>query len=315
MKCSIHSIVGSVMLCVALLSPLSASAETVSQKQASKIAETFFNAAYGQYVSAPKLYWNGRQLTTDRLFSPFYVYNHPKGGFVIIAADNKAFPILGYSKSVNFSRDKLRDDEYALLQKYAREVEMIRYDSRTPSRAIDAWRNIAAYIANTLDNPYSSPEYRALTDEDKEDLETIDRRNGWIMFPSAVEFEIYDPDLYRDYTLDDVLSEQEDVPFKFFEDFLTEIRNEELSRAAAIEEILAPTKPVVKYLGGAHFEIYIPENVRMMRVYDMNGARKIEKTYSESNTINADLSNMVPGFYVAMILSEQGHIYGLKLYR
>lgn len=315
MKCSIHSIVGSVMLCMALLSPLSASAETVSQKQASKIAETFFNAAYGQYVSTPKLYWNGRQLTTDRLFSPFYVYNHPKGGFVIIAADNKAFPILGYSKSVNFSREKLGDDEYTLLQKYAREVELIRYDSRTPSRAIDAWGNIAAYIANTLENPYSSPEYRALTDEDKEDLETIDRRNGWIMFPSAVEFEIYDPDLYRDYTLDDVLSEQEDVPFKFFEDFLTEIRNEELSRAAAIEEILAPTKPVVKYLGGAHFEIYIPENVRMMRVYDMNGARKIEKTYSESNTINADLSNMVPGFYVAMILSEQGHIYGLKLYR
>jgi hypothetical protein len=215
---------------MALLSPLSASAETVSQKQASKIAETFFNAAYGQYVSTPKLYWNGRQLTTDRLFSPFYVYNHPKGGFVIIAADNKAFPILGYSKSVNFSREKLGDDEYTLLQKYAREVEMIRYDSRTPSRAIDAWGNIAAYIANTLENPYSSPEYRALTDEDKEDLETIDRRNGWIMFPSAVEFEIYDPDLYRDYTLDDVLSEQEDVPFKFFEDFLTEIRNDKTCR-------------------------------------------------------------------------------------
>ena len=53
----------------------------------------------------------------------------------------------------------------------------------------------------------------------------------------------------------------------------------------------------------------------MMRIYDMSGARKIEKYYSESNTINADLSTMVPGFYVAMILSEEGRIYGLKLYR
>ena len=37
-----------------------AMAETVSQKHASKIAETFFNTAYGIHVAAPKLAWNGR---------------------------------------------------------------------------------------------------------------------------------------------------------------------------------------------------------------------------------------------------------------
>ena len=43
----------------------------VSEKHASKIAETFFNTAYGIHVAAPKLAWNGRQLTTDRLFTLF----------------------------------------------------------------------------------------------------------------------------------------------------------------------------------------------------------------------------------------------------
>ncbi len=308
-------IVGKILagVAVAVSGILPAVAETVSQKQASKIAETFFNAAYGQFMSKPKLIWNGRQLTTDRLFSPFYIYNHPKGGFVIISADSKAFPVIGYSRTNSFSRDRLSDDENELLRQYAREVEMIRYDSRTPSRAIDAWTHLPAYIDNVLNNPYNTPEYRALTDEQKEHLETIDRRNGWIMLPSAVEFDIYNPELYRDYTLDDVTAE--DVPFSFFEEFLREIREEELTRAAALDEILSPTRPVVKMLGGAHFEIYIPENVRMMRVYDLNGSKKIEKYLTDSNTVNVDLSSMPPGFYVAMILGEDGKVYGLKLYR
>jgi hypothetical protein len=60
--------------------------ETVSQKQASYIAQQFFNAAHRQVMAKPKLVYNGKRLTTDHLFSPFYVYNHSTGGFVIISA-------------------------------------------------------------------------------------------------------------------------------------------------------------------------------------------------------------------------------------
>ena len=61
----------SLFACVAV--PAAAHAETVSRKEANSIAGTFFNAAYGEVTAPPQMVWNGRQLTTDRLFSPIYV--------------------------------------------------------------------------------------------------------------------------------------------------------------------------------------------------------------------------------------------------
>lgn len=291
-----------------------ARAETVSQKQASKIAETFFNTAHGIYVAAPKMVWNGRQLTTDRLFSPFYIYNHPKGGFVIVAADTKAFPIIGYSKTGKFDRASMTDEEKDLLTQYAREIELIRYDSRQPERAMEGWRNLPLYINKVLHNPYDTPEYESLTDERREAIEAIDRRNSSVMLPSAVEFQIYNPENYRGYTLDDVTAEEE-IPFTFYEDFLAEMAREEETRAALLDEILSPTKPVVEMLGGAHFHIRFPKPVRMSVVYSLQGTRLSEKTYSSSDTINLDLSAQPSGFYVVLALGEDGEIYGFKLYR
>ena len=294
-----------------------APAEIVSLKHAAHLAEVFFNAAYGQKMAKPKLVWNGRQLTTDRLFSPFYVYNHPKGGFVIMAADNKAFPILAYSITQHFKREQLGEIENDLLKKYAREIELVRYDTRDTPRAVEAWRDIPGYVTRMLSNPYSTPEYDALTPDDKEAIEEIDRRNGWIAMPGALEYEIYNPRDYRDITLDDVTAEQQEeyVPFSFFEEFIKEIREEELAREGALEEILAPTRPVVESLGGAHFSIRFPETLRMMRVYSLDGARKIEKYYKDSDTVNVDLSALPPGFYAAMFLTDAGKVYGVKLYR
>lgn len=291
-----------------------ASAEIVSQKQASKIAETFFNAAYGQYMSSPKMVWNGRQLTTDRLFAPFYIYNHPAGGFVIIAADNKAFPILGYSRTGRFDRGKLNDDEKALLSQYAHEVELIRYDERVPSSAIAAWQNIPLYINKVLNNPYDSPEYSSLSDEAKDNIEAIDRRNNSIMMPSAVEFEIYNPANYRNYTLDDITDDEEYIPFSLFEDFIRETRAEEESRQAALEEILNPSKPVVSILGGAHYSVRFPSDIRLARIYSIQGARQQER-YFNTDVINLDLSALPAGYYVLLALDENGQVFGIKLPR
>ncbi|MDE6231149.1 MAG: Spi family protease inhibitor [Muribaculaceae bacterium] len=297
---------------------LFADAENVSQKQAAGIAATFFNAAYGEHVAAPKLHWNGRQLTTNRLFAPFYVYNHPKGGFVIISADSKAFPVLGYGLKGRFDKDKLGADEKKLLTQYAREIELIRYDSRTPDRAIEAWQKMPQAIYAFLNNPYSTPEFEALTDEQQEFIELIDRRNGWIMIPSAVEFPVYDPERFRDYVLEDVLGnemEAEDVPFEFYNSFISELEEEERMKAAALEELINPTRPVVKYLGGAHYSISFPENVRMVRVYGMEGTWKLERYSEGTPLLSLDLSSLGSGFYAVMVLTEGGKVYGLKLSR
>lgn len=303
-------------IAVVAVGAFGADAETVTQKQASQIAETFFNAAYGEYTPKPKYVWNGRQLTTDRLFSPFYIYNSPRGGFVIVAADTKAFPILGYSKTTKFERDKLTDAENELLKTYAHEVELIRYDDRQPERAIEGWRNMSLYINRMLNSPYDTPEFAGLSDDEKDRIEAIDRRNSAVMLPSAVEFKIYNPDRYRDITLDDVTAEaDEDIPFKFYEDFLSDIAEEERTRAAALDEIISPTKPVVSFLGGAHYSIYYPVNIKMIVIYSLEGRRMMEKYYKNTNTVNLDLSSLPQGFYALMALGDNGEVFGYKIYR
>lgn len=131
-------------------------AETVSQRDAKRIAAKFFNAACGQVMAEPRFVYNGKKLTTDRLFSPFYVYNCPAGGFVIISAENKAFPILGYSLTESFDPEHIGESTTALLKLYASHIENIRYDSQVPVEAIAAWQNIPEYIYAILTASYDA---------------------------------------------------------------------------------------------------------------------------------------------------------------
>lgn len=288
-------------------------AETVTRKEANSLAQMFFNAAYGEVTAPPQMVWNGRQLTTDRLFSPLYVYNSPKGGYVIIAAENKAYPILAYSPRRKFDREKLSEEEKAMLTKYAREIEIVRYDSRIPANALKAWQNLPQYVASVLKEPYKSDEYKALSDEQREKLESLDRIGNQILMPQATEFDLYNPDNFREITLDDIT--EEEIPFKFYEDFIREVNKENLERQVSLDELISPTKPIVKALGGGHFEIAFPESVRMMRVYAIGGMQMMEKYYKETSLMNLDLSALASGYYVALALADSGEVYGFKLYR
>lgn len=288
-------------------------AETVTRKEANALAQMFFNTAYGEVTAPPQMVWNGRQLTTDRLFSPIYVYNSPKGGFVIISAENKAYPILGYSTKKRFERDKLTDDEKSMLKKYAREIEVIRYDSRIPVKAFEGWKNIRNYVYSILNEPYKTDEYLALSAEQKDKIESIDRLGNQIFMPQATEFDLYNPDDYREITLDDVMVEE--IPFEFYESFIGDIAKENLDRQISFDELIAPSKPVVKALGGGHFQIQFPENVRMMRVYAIAGMQMMEKYYRETSLMNLDMSVLASGYYVALAVADSGKVYGFKLYR
>ncbi len=303
----------SLFACVAVSA--AAHAETVSRKEANSIAGTFFNAAYGEVTAPPQMVWNGRQLTTDRLFSPIYVYNSPKGGYVIISGENKAYPILAYSKVRKFDKDKISDDEKAVLKTYAREIELIRYDPRIPVKAMEAWQNIPEYISAVLASPYDSDEYRALGEERKDMLESLARSGNQILMPSAVEFSLYDPDAYRELTLDDVTAADDEIPFKFYEDFIREVSRENRERDIKLEEIVSPSRPVVRALGGGHFEISFPENIRMMRIYTIGGMQMMEKYYKETSLMNIDMSVLGSGYYIGLALAGSGNVFGFKLYR
>ena len=185
------------ILTVALTS-LAMRAETVSQKQAQLLANTFFNEMSGKVVAPPKAVYNGRKLTTNRLINPFYVYNNPSGGFVIISAENKAYPILGFSLKDNFNPDRLGDPELAILRSYAKEIELIRYDSEPVEEAIKAWQDYPGYVKDILDSPYIATDpkisieqsYRLLDDSMDEDR--------------AVYSDLYTPMQWREMILDEL---------------------------------------------------------------------------------------------------------------
>lgn len=288
-------------------------AETVSQKEASKVAQSFLNQIHGEVTAPAKMVWNGRNLTTSRLFAPFYVYNSPKGGFVIISAENKAYPVLGYSRTETFNKDRLGEEEKKWLKGMAREIELVRYDSREPSEAITAWGHLPAFITQTLENPYGGNALDRLSEEERDVLEQIDRRNSWVLMPRSVEYAIYDPQEGEVY-LDDITLPEE-KPFSLFEDFVALIKEEEAAREQMYERRLNPVESTATFLGGGHYELFIPEGAVMMRLYSLTGSLETEKYYSHTSSIPINIEHMPSGYYVAMVLGENGEIHSFKLGR
>ena len=66
-----------VILAAVLLTAPVVQAETVSRRDAQRVAELFFNAARGIRMAPPNYTFSGRNFTTNGLFIPFYVFSHP----------------------------------------------------------------------------------------------------------------------------------------------------------------------------------------------------------------------------------------------
>lgn len=277
-------------------------AETVKWKETERIAETFFNAAYGHVMAKPKLVYTGKNLTTDRLFTPFYVFNHPSGGFVIISADNKALPILGYSLKSTFSQDKLTPEKKRMLADYAKEIEYIRYDSRQPDEAIEAWGDINGSIDHALNRYFRDNSFARIENEEDGSV--------WIMRGNATEF----PDIIRQDA--QILTDEiEDKPFEFYDSFISQTRADAQKRLDDFDARLTLNEPKLKWIGGGHFEVQIPSEIRMIRLYNMDGALIRMLTFRNTETAKFDLDNQPQGFYFALVNDNQGKSYSFKLYK
>ncbi|MCM1005748.1 MAG: Spi family protease inhibitor [Prevotella sp.] len=189
-----------------IFSAFGMSAETVSQKQAKNIAQQFFNAVYGQVMGEPKLVYNGRRLTTKSLFPPFYIYNLQAGGFVVVSAENKAFPILGYNLKDNFDTEHISDTLKELLRLYALHIEAIRYDSSIPYEAERAWTDLPDYISGMLAAPYIATDPRTTKEEAVAELNVILEMTDPYSFASSS----YTPDQWQ-YSIDTELEQKPDV--------------------------------------------------------------------------------------------------------
>lgn len=255
----------------------SAFSETIGQKEAKSMAQKFFNESKN-YVTGPVSYvYNGKDLTTRRLFTPFYVFNSPAGGFVIVSAENKAFPILGYSLTEKFDKDKMTPMVKEILSDFSREVELIRYDSRIPSDAMEQWFTYPEIVFDMLKNPENDDYYVASYD---------DKEAVWMVRRHATEF-----------------------------DFDTADPVEYAMAPAESISLEIPVEPIVTWNGGGHFALSLPVGISRVIIYNLAGSRVDHRTFRATNVANVDLSALPNGFYVALIIDENGIRHATKLYR
>lgn len=176
-----------------------AEAEIVTHAQAMRLAQQFFNEAAGEVTPPVTMVYKGKDLTTNKLFTPFYTFTSPRGGFVIISADNKTYPVLAYSLAGKFDEKRLLPAQRQLLKAYAMDVERIRYDSRVPEEAIAAWNGFPEYVYSLLHGPRNFYYTAVGAPDDDEARERIDRL---ITLERADDLYsvLYSPDQWRDLT-------------------------------------------------------------------------------------------------------------------
>lgn len=360
---------------LSLFLTVTVSAETISQKQAQSMAQQFFNEANKRVVAPPKLVYNGRKLTTARLFTPFYVYNAANGGFVIISAENKAYPILGFSLKDNFDPEQLGETELGLLTSYAREIELIRYESNPVEEVEKRWIDYPGYVSQILTSRYIATDptinlkeademLEYAVEEDRaiySDIYTPGQWNEmikdelylsqsvplWIVTPKTllpaviygyqndyfrIEMTTRNTWLMRLNATDEIEGSfiscvvnpieikeaiKEDIPFEDFDVFTAEVKEIEQTRTSIPSQdmMLIEATPRVRALGSGHFEILMPEEAVIARIYNLGGALVRSKTFSGTNAVNLDLSAEPQGFYFVNIIGESGQPYGIKIYR
>ncbi|MDE6019203.1 MAG: Spi family protease inhibitor [Muribaculaceae bacterium] len=252
-------------------------AETIGQKEAKAMAQKFFNESKN-YVTPPVIYvYNGKDLTTQRLFTPFYLFNSPTGGFVVVSAENKAFPILAYSLKETFDKDKMTPMVRSILTDFSRDIEMIRYDSRIPTDAIEQWETYPEVVFDMLKNP-ENEDYYAVSFGDKESF--------WMVRREATEFDFdtEDPVEYAFYPEETLSVTQLEVPL------------------------------VTSNIAG-HFALSLSKDIERVIVYDVTGLMVENRKYRNTNIAHVDLAAHPNGFYIALVIDRDGIGHAVKLYR
>ncbi len=124
-------------LIVALLPAAAAlMAEPITQRQALMQARTFF-ASRGISISqkAKALRAPGMAAQADTTYSPYYVINADKGGYVVISGDDSTEPVLGYSLTGSLDADNMPDNLRWWLGEYSRQIEYIQKNGLSPAKA------------------------------------------------------------------------------------------------------------------------------------------------------------------------------------
>ena len=125
------------VLAVWLLGGGVAHAQSVSRETARSVAETFFNSNVrgGQTV-------HFADVTAETPFQNFYIFN-ADSGFVIVAADERVLPILGYSKTNRFVTEDMPENLRWWLEGYEEQIRIVRDNNIAPTQEITSnWTDL-----------------------------------------------------------------------------------------------------------------------------------------------------------------------------
>ena len=121
------------LLLIVLFLPAVVFAAPVSKKRANAIGENFFSKSIEAHRIAGKQAHfvaqqqpNTRKVrqNTGNTYAPYYIFNNEDGGFVIVAGDDCATPILGYSTEGSIDPNNLPIQLEELLNAYAEEIQL-----------------------------------------------------------------------------------------------------------------------------------------------------------------------------------------------
>lgn len=118
-----------------LLLPLFGSAEIVSRQRAAEYAALRFGCQ-------PEFVWDGTSSSAET--PSFYVFNSPRGGWVIISAEDAGEPLIGYSNSGAFKVEGMPVNMKSWLDSRRLEVKEIRKSGFKQNPAMrERWENFA----------------------------------------------------------------------------------------------------------------------------------------------------------------------------
>ena len=103
------------LLCLAVAALSNgALAQRVSRETARSVAETFFNLNVRNGKGQPAQF---EDITAETPFQNFYIFS-ADSGFVLVAADERVTPILGYSKTSRFVTEDMPENLRWWLEGY-----------------------------------------------------------------------------------------------------------------------------------------------------------------------------------------------------
>ena len=135
------------LLLILLFLPAVIFAAPVSKERANAIGKNFFSKSIEAHrVAGKQAHFVAQQQpnmrkvrqSTGNSYAPYYIFNNEGGGLVIVAGDDCATPILGYSTEGSIDPNNLPIQLEELLNAYAEEIQLAVENNDQPTDSIQA---------------------------------------------------------------------------------------------------------------------------------------------------------------------------------